>query len=95
MLRSRREVCSEPDQATRSRAHSSCSEAQVLALACRDTATSTVGLFSTARRSRNQEVREMRRAVAGGSIAQIERHQAEPATLNQQVGGLQGVLGVV
>ena len=40
--------------------------AQVLACGSRSTATSTVGVCSTARRSRNQEVREMRRAVSGG-----------------------------
>jgi hypothetical protein len=66
MPRSNRDVPRAPDHATRSRAHSSTSEAQVLAFDCRATVTSTVGVCSTPRRSRNHEVSEMRRAAWGG-----------------------------
>ena len=78
------------------RARTRCtSDAQVLAFDCRATATSTVGVCSTARRRRNQEVSEMRRALIGRRIAEIHGHHAEAAALDQQVGRLQGVLRIV
>ena len=55
-----------PDHAARSRAHCSTSDAQVPASDCRATVTSTEGVFSTARRNRNHDVSEIRRAEAGG-----------------------------
>src|ERR1035438_2674962 len=66
MPRSRREARGAPLHSARSRAHSSISEAQVPAFDCLATATSAVGVCSTARRRRNHEVSEMRRAAAGG-----------------------------
>ena len=66
-----------------------------MALDCRATATSTVGVCSTARRRRNQEVSEMRRAVAGGVSPRSSATSAEAAALDQQVGRFERVLGVV
>src|ERR1019366_8540402 len=66
MPRSRREARRAPLHSARSRAHSSIRDAQVLALDCLATATTTVGVCSTARRRRNHEGSEMRRAAAGG-----------------------------
>jgi len=41
--------------------------AQVLALGCRVSEINTVGVFSTARRRRNQDVSEIRRALRSGN----------------------------
>src|SRR5262249_32671675 len=61
--RSNRDTPCTPLHCVSWRTHSSCSEAHVLAFDPAATVTSTVGVCSTARRSRNQEVREMRRAA--------------------------------
>ena len=82
-----------PDHSERSRLHSTVSEAQVFAFDCRASATNTVGVFSTARRNRNQEVSEIRRACAGGVSPNPSRPPRNPA-LNQEIRRFQSVLGI-
>ena len=53
-----------------------------------------VGVFSTARRRRNQEVSEIRRALRSGVSAEIEDDQAESAGLDDQIGGFERALGI-
>ena len=83
--RKSRPGCWAPVHAARSRRHSSCSDAQVLAFDWRASASSTVGVFSTARRRRNQEVSEMRRAVSGDASPRSSATMPKPPPCDQQI----------